>query len=53
MSCVFYGENTLDKSLFRRSCLKNMLTVRAFLTQSISLMTVSVVLALTVPDFWQ
>lgn len=30
----------------RRSCLKNMLTVRAFLTQSISLMTVSVVLAL-------
>lgn len=30
----------------RRSCLKNMLTVRVFLTQSILLMTVSVVLAL-------
>mgnify|MGYP007057047208 FL=1 len=25
MSCVFYGENTLDKSLFKRKFYKNML----------------------------
>lgn len=51
MSCVFYGENTLDKSLFRRKSSKNTHWTAATPTICIILMMDTQELISTAPIF--
>ena len=50
MSCVFYGENTLDKSLFKSAICKTTLMSMASPTANTIQMTDGVAATLTVPD---